>query len=64
MIETLIQIIILCVVLGLVYYLIMLLPIPDPFRKIVQIVFIIIAILVVLSLFGLGGSVNLGHWKR
>jgi hypothetical protein len=38
------------VVLGLIYWLVMMLPIPDPFKKIVQFIFIIIAVLYCLSL--------------
>jgi len=52
MIEALISIIILCVVLGIVYWLIMELGLPEPFNKIARICFILIALLIVLSYVG------------
>lgn len=52
MINVLISIIIICIVLGLLYWLVMMLPIPAPFKNIVNVAFILIAILVVLSYFG------------
>lgn len=48
----LISLLVAVIVLGLVYWLVMMLPIPDPFRKIAQVIFIIIAIFVVLGVFG------------
>ena len=51
---TLIQLIILLVVLGLVWWLVSAyLPIPQPFKNIILIVFVLIAILVLLSFAGL-----------
>lgn len=49
MISLLISLIIVCIVLGLLYYLVMLLPLPAPFKTIAQVGFILIAILIVLS---------------
>lgn len=51
MIDVLISLIIFCIIGGLLYYLVMLLPLPDPFKRIAQVGFILIAILVVLSYF-------------
>jgi len=51
MIELLISLIIFCIIGGLLYYLVMLLPLPAPFKTIAQVGFILIAILVVLSYF-------------
>lgn len=51
MISLLISLIIFCIVFGLLYYLVMMLPIPAPFKNIVQVAFILIAILVILSYF-------------
>lgn len=51
MIETLIAVLVLLVVLGLVYYLITMIPLPPPFQVIARVVFILICILVVLWLF-------------
>lgn len=41
------------VVLALVYWLITLLPIPDPFRQIINVLFILLAVLYVLDRLGL-----------
>lgn len=49
MVDLLITLIIFAIVFGLLYYLVMLLPLPAPFKTIVQIGFILIAILVLLS---------------
>lgn len=46
------------VVLGLVYWLLTLLPLPDPFALILRVVFIILAILVLLSAVGLLPSLH------
>lgn len=51
MIDLLIGLIIFCIIGGLLYYLVMLLPLPAPFKTIVQVAFILIAILVLLSYF-------------
>ena len=40
------------IVLGLVYWLVSLLPIPDPFGTIIKVLFVILAICAVLSAFG------------
>jgi len=50
MLILLVHVIIVLVVLGLIYWLVMMLPIPDPFKKIIQVVFVIIAVLYCLSL--------------
>ena len=52
MIPFLIHIIVVMLVLGLIWYLLTLLPIPAPFAMVVRVVFIIICILVVLGLAG------------
>lgn len=52
MIETLISLIIVCIVFGLIYYLVTLLPIPAPFKRIIDIAFILIAILLLLGYLG------------
>lgn len=54
-----ISIIITLVVLGLVYWLITLLPLPDPFPLILKVVFIILAILVVLQALGINTGITL-----
>jgi ABC-type siderophore export system fused ATPase/permease subunit len=50
--ESLISIIIVLVVLGLVYYLVTLLPIPEPFRTIIYVVIILALIIWLLSFIG------------
>lgn len=51
MISALISILVALVVLGLVWYLVKMLPIPEPLRRIVDVIFVIIAILLVLAVF-------------
>lgn len=46
------------VVLGLLYWLITLLPIPNPFKQVVLVIFVLILILVVLSSFGFIGTIG------
>lgn len=53
----LISILIFCIVLGLLYYLVTLLPLPDPFKTIALVVVILIAIIWLLDSFG---GLNLG----
>lgn len=44
------------IVLGLVWWLVGMLPLPDPIQKIINVVFIIVLIFVVLSVFGVTGA--------
>jgi hypothetical protein len=48
-----ISLIVTLIVLGLVWWLVKLLPLPQPIGSIVQVLFIILAIVVVLSAFGI-----------
>lgn len=48
----LINIIIALVILGLLYYLVMLLPIPEPFRTVIRVVVILLLIVWLLSFAG------------
>lgn len=50
---SLIGLLVVIVVLGLIYYLVTLLPLPEPFKKVAVVLFIVIAILVLLSMVGL-----------
>ncbi len=53
MISLLITLIIFCIIAGLIYYLLTLLPLPQPFKNIIMVAFICILILVLLGwLFG------------
>ncbi len=50
------SLLILMIVLGLCYWILTLLPIPDPFKQIVLVIFIVIVLLYVVSLlFGFAG---------
>ena len=50
--STLISLIIFLVVLGLIWYLVTLLPLPAPIQQIIRVCFIVIAIIAALSLLG------------
>ena len=54
--SIIITLIIYLVVLGLIYMLVSLLPLPDPFATIIRVLFILLAVLVVLSAFGIIGG--------
>jgi hypothetical protein len=47
-----VNLIVWCVVLGLIWYLVSLLPLPAPVQLVIQVLFIVLLILVVLSVFG------------
>jgi hypothetical protein len=51
--SILISLIILCVVLGLLWWLISMLPIPEPFGLVVRVCFILLAIIFIVERFGL-----------
>lgn len=57
----LISLIVELIILGLLWWLISFLPLPAPIGQIINVIFIIIAILVVLSAFGLFGTVSPIH---
>jgi hypothetical protein len=61
MIDFLIYLLILLIVFGLLYYIIMLLPLPEPFKKIAQVVVLVLFLLVVLS--GFLGLLPPPRWK-
>jgi len=48
-IDFLIYLIILCIVFGLIYYIVTLLPLPEPFKKIAVIAVLLIFLLVILG---------------
>ena len=62
MIDMLIYLIVLCIVGGLIYYLITMLPLPDPFKRIIMIAMILIFILILLSMFM--GGISLPRWHQ
>lgn len=49
MIDFLIYIIVLCIIFGLIYYVVTLLPLPEPFKKIATIATLVVFVLVLLS---------------
>lgn len=51
--NTIISIIIYLVIFGLIWYCITLLPLPAPFAKLIQVLFILLVILMLLSLVGI-----------
>jgi uncharacterized membrane protein required for colicin V production len=63
LIALLIYLIVLCCVVGLVYYVINAIPVPDPLGRIIKIVVMVFACLVVilllLQLVGMGPGINL-----
>lgn len=56
-----ITLIVTLVVLGLLFWLITLLPLPAPFPIILKVVFILIAIWIILGAFGILPALNAGH---
>lgn len=62
MIPLLVQLIVFCIVCGLIYYLITLLPLPEPFKQIVVVCVILIFILVLLSFFM--GALPMPRWQQ
>jgi len=51
MIGLLIYLLVLCLVAGVVWYILNLLPIPQPFKQIILVVFLLILLLVILDMF-------------
>jgi hypothetical protein len=60
----LIQLLVAVIVIGLIYWLLTLLPIPQPFKNIVTVIVVIICILWLLSFSGLLISPYWGHPSR
>jgi hypothetical protein len=52
----LISLLVAVLVAGLIWYLLSLLPIPEPFRKVVLIIFILICVIYLLGYVGFGGG--------
>lgn len=59
----LLNLIVWLIILGLIWYLVTLLPIPAPISQIIRVLFLIIVILVVLGAFGLIDGFNLPRVK-
>lgn len=62
MIDILIWIVILCIVFGLIYYILTLMPLPPPFKNIALIVLLVIFLLILL--FALMGQVPMPRLSR
>ena len=54
-IDVLLYLLILCIVFGLIYYIVTLLPLPEPFRKIAIIIILVIFLIILLTVL-LGGA--------
>lgn len=64
MIGTLVSLLVVLVVFGLLFWLVSLLPLPGPWKQVVQVLSIIILILLVASYFlGWGGMGNLPRFR-
>ena len=57
----LVSLLIAVVVLGLLFYVVGLLPLPTPFKTIAKVIVIVIAIIYLLGLLGYGPGVRLRH---
>lgn len=57
---SLVGLLVMVIVLGLVIYLVDLLPLPPPFKLVARIIIVIIAILYLLQAIGMGPGVRLG----
>ncbi len=59
--SVIISLIVYLIILGLLWYVVSLLPLPAPMKPIIQILFVLLLILVLLSMFGLvpGGNLPL-----
>ena len=58
MLSTLVYIVVICIVMGLLYWVVLQLPLPDPFGRIASVAILVIGVLlIVLALLGL---VNVG----
>jgi hypothetical protein len=67
MLGLLVSILVACIVFGLLFWIISLIPLPPPFGQIIRVVLVVIfAIWIIYTLLGLaGGGLGLGHpWPR
>jgi hypothetical protein len=62
--DVLIALLVTIIILGLVYWVLTLIPLPPPFRTVALIVFAIIAILVLLSFLGAPGFPSLHLYRK
>ena len=61
--SIIITLIVWLIVLGLLYYLVTLLPLPHPFGLVVQVLFVLLLIFIVLNTFGMLGGGSIGHLR-
>lgn len=58
MIETLIYLLVVCVIIGLVWWIVDYLPVPEPLNKLIKVVSIVIGVIIIVyALLGLTGHV-------
>lgn len=60
MIAFLVQLIILCIVFGLIYYVVTLLPLPEPFKRIATIAVLLVFVIILLG--ALVGAIPPPRW--
>jgi hypothetical protein len=58
MIQTLIYLLVVCVIIGLVWWIVDYLPVPEPLNKLIKVVSIVIGVIIIVyALLGLTGQV-------
>jgi hypothetical protein len=62
LIGLLIDVVILCLVGGLIYYIITIIPLPDPFKTIAIVAVLVIFLLILISVL-LGGGTFMPHYR-
>ena len=64
MIDALVYILILCLIFGVIYYVLQMLPLPPPFALIVQVILALVLVLLLLDILLGGRYVGLGPLRR
>jgi nucleoside recognition membrane protein YjiH len=63
MIDVLIQLLIICIIIGVAWWILDYVPVPDPLNRIAKVVIIVIGLIIIIGLLlGIGGG-NLGNLK-
>jgi hypothetical protein len=63
-IDALVYILILCLIFGVIYYVLQMLPLPPPFALIVQVILALVLVLLLLDILLGGRYVGLGPLRR
>lgn len=64
MVGMLIQLLVLCLIFGIIYWVLTLLPLPEPFKMIALVIFALIVILVLLGMIGVIPGWRVGPWVQ